>query len=126
MAPGLLQPIVDEAEIDDVFKRPGFPMNMGWIWPPKYTPTRPVSVGYLYEALRAEHAALGRFYNTRDEQLPGHVVLFDPVIGALNLVQWLRMLVYHDAHHYERVRVRIKDLEYGRAAAATWGLKDEH
>ena len=24
-----------EAEIDDVYKRPGFPMNVGWLWPPK-------------------------------------------------------------------------------------------
>jgi hypothetical protein len=110
-----------EAGIDDVFKRPGFPMNVGWIWPPKYTPRRPASVGFLHEALRAEHAASRRFYTSRDEQLLGHVVLPDPVIGALNLVQWLRVEAYHDAHHYERVRVRIDDPDYVSEAEAGAG-----
>ena len=39
------------AEIENVYKRPSFPMNVGWIWPPKYTPRRPVSVQFLHEAL---------------------------------------------------------------------------
>ena len=115
-----------EADIDDVYKRPGFPMNMGWTSPPKYTPRRPSSVGFLRKALQAEHAACRRFYTKHDESLLGHVVIADPValgakgnrIGAVNLVQWLRIQAYHDAHHYERVRVRIKDSEYARAAAA--------
>jgi DinB superfamily len=107
-----------QADIDNVYKRPGFPMNVGWIWPPKYKPRRAVSVGFLHEALREEHAAYRRFYTTRDEQLLGHTVLADPVIGALNLVQWLRVQVYHDAHHYERVRVRFNDPDYARKAEA--------
>ena len=110
-----------EAEIDDVYKRPGIPMNVGWIWPPKYRPGWPVSVGFLHDALGAEHAAFRRFYTRRDVQLLGHVVLADPVIGALNLVQWLRVQGYHDAHHYERVRVRINDSEYARKATAARG-----
>src|SRR5262249_47911573 len=68
-----------EADIDDVYKRPGFPMKMGWTSPPKYTPQRPVSVGFLHEALRAEHAACRHFYTKHDERLLGHVVLADPV-----------------------------------------------
>jgi len=101
-------------------------MNLGWTAPPKYTPQRPVSVGFLHQALRAEHAACRHFYTTHDERLLGHVVFADPLflgvkgnlIGAVNLVQWLRIQAYHDAHHYERVRVRINDPEYGRGAAA--------
>ncbi len=108
-----------KAEIDNVYRRPGFPMNVGWLWPPKYKPSRPVDAGFLHEALRSEHAAYRRFYTSRDERLLGHVVLADPVIGALNLVQWLRVQAYHDAHHYERVRVRINNPQYaGQAAAA--------
>jgi DinB superfamily len=114
------------ADIDNVYKRPGFPMNMGWTSPPKVTPRRPVSVRFLHEAVRAEHAACRHFYTTRDERFLGHVLLADPVasgvkgnrIGAVNLVQWLRIQAYHDAHHYERVRARIKDPEYGREATA--------
>jgi len=110
-----------KAEIDDVYKRPGFPMNVGWIWPPKYKPSRPVSVDFLHEALRDEHAAYRRFYISHDEQLLGHAVLPDPVIGELNLVQWLRVQAYHDAHHYERIRARINDPQYARRAVAAGG-----
>ena len=55
-----------------------YPKSGGWIFPPKRTPRRPVSVGFLREALRAEHAAYRRFYSTHDEQVLGHVVLADP------------------------------------------------
>jgi hypothetical protein len=111
-----------QAEVDDIYKRPGFPMNGGWIWPPKYTPKRPVTVGFLHDALGREHAAYRRFYTAHDEQLLGHIVLADPVLrycvglGALNLVQCLRVQAYHDAHHHERIRVRINDPQY----ASTW------
>jgi hypothetical protein len=110
-----------KADIDDL----NYPKNMGWIWPPKYTPRRPVSVGFLHEALRAEHAAHRHFYTTHDERVLGHVVVADPFLGVINLVQWVRILAYHDAHHYQRVRVRIKDREHGRAAAAAGELKGE-
>ena len=108
-----------QADFDDPCKRPNYPKNIGWIWRPKYTPQRPVSVGFLHEALRAEHDAHRHFYTTHDERLLGHVVAADPFLGVFNLVQWLRYLAYHDAHHYERVRVRINDPTYaGRATAA--------
>jgi hypothetical protein len=110
-----------KADIDDLVD---YPKNLGWIWSPKYSPRRPVGVGFLHEALRAEHAAYRRFYTTHDEQILGHILLADPLIGVLNLVQWLAIQAYHDAHHYERVRVRIKDREYGRAAAAAGELKE--
>lgn len=118
-----------ETDIDDVYKRPGFPLTMGWTSPPKYTPRTPVSVGVLHEALRAEHAACRHFYTTHDERLLGHVVIADPIalgvkgnrIGAVNLVQLLRILAYHDAHHFELVRIRINDPQYARAVGALDG-----
>jgi hypothetical protein len=108
-----------KADMRNLGRFPDYPKSGGRIFPPKYTPRRPVSVGFLHESLRAEHAAWRHFYNTRDEQLLGHVLLADPLIGAINLVQLLWIQAYHDAHHYERVRVRICDPAYaGRAAAA--------
>lgn len=98
-----------KTEIDDVYKRPGFPMSVGWIWPPKYKPSRPVSQAFLHDGLRDEHTAFRRFYAAHDERILGPIVLADPVIGALNLVQWLRVQAYHDAHHYERVSVRLNN-----------------
>lgn len=105
-------------EIDDVYKRPSVPRNVGWIWPPKYTPRRPVSIDFLHAAIRAEHDAYRRFFTAHDPSLLGHVVLVDPVIGALNLVQWLRVQGYHDAHHFERVRIRLDDPSYAARALA--------
>jgi hypothetical protein len=95
-------------------KPPSYPKSGGRIFPPKYSPRRPVSMDFLQEVLRAEHAAYRHFYTTRDEQFLGHSLLADPLIGTFNLVQLLAIQAYHDAHHYERVRVRIKDPEYGR------------
>ena len=43
-------------------------------------------------------------------------MLADPVIGALNLVQWPRVQGYQDAHHDDRVGVRIDDLDLTRKA----------
>ena len=111
-----------KADIEDLHvELRNYPKSGGWIFLPKRTPRQPVSVGFLHEALRAEHAAYRRFYSTHDEQLLGHVVLADPLIGAINFVQLLPIQAYHDAHHYERVPVRIKDPEYARAAAAVGG-----
>lgn len=98
-----------EASIDNVYLRPGVPNNVGWIWPPKFTPERPVCLDDLHDGLRREHQALRRFYTSRDERLLGHVRLPDPVIGILNLVQWLRVSGWHDAHHFDRVRARLEN-----------------
>lgn len=115
-----------KADFDDPWKHPNYLMkNMGWIWAPRFTPQRPVTVGFLQEALRAEHIAHRHFYTAHDEQLLGHVIAADPFLGVFNLVQWLRYLAYHDAHHYQRVRVRIDNPEYGRTAAVAGGLKDK-
>ena len=113
-----------KADIDDlVGKFPNYPKSGGRIFPPKFTPRRRASLGFLHEALRGEHAAYRRFYTTHDEQVLGHILLADPLIGTINLVQLLPIQAYHDAHHYERVRVRIMDPTYGRAAVAAGELK---
>jgi len=114
-----------KADFDDPCKPPDYPKNLGWIWAPKYTPRRPASLGVLHEALRAEHAAHRRFYTTHDEGLLGHVVVADPFLGVFNLVQWLSCMAYHDAHHFERVRIRIKDRGYGREAESPSGTVPE-
>jgi len=102
-----------ETEIDDVWKRRGFAMknigmHLGWLWPPKYGSNRPVGLAFLQESLELEHAASRRFYSAHDESLLGHIVLPDPTIGALNVVQWLRVQAYHDAHHFGRVHARLE------------------
>ena len=107
-----------KSDMGDPRKFPKYPKSGGWIFRPKYTPRRPVSVDFLHETLRAEHAAWRYFYTTGDEQLLGHILLADPLIGTINLVQLLWIQAYHDAHHNQRVRIRINDPTYAKRATA--------
>lgn len=93
-------------DIDDVYRRPGMPGWVGFMWPPKRTPTRPAPLAELERALAEEHDAIDRFYTGKPEPLLGHVTVWDPAIGRLNLVQALRVVVHHDQHHYTAVRRR--------------------
>lgn len=93
-----------QAEIDDVYARPGFPLKSGWLWPPRFTPEHPAPLAALYELAVAEHGRVRRFYTARDEKILGNTPLYDPAIGWLNLIQALRVGVYHDAHHFATIR----------------------
>lgn len=87
-------------DIDDVYERPGFPLNVGWLWKPEHSASRPLGLQELQDKLASEHAAIRHFYSGKEEYLLGHVSLYDPVIGWLNLIQALRVGIYHDAHHF--------------------------
>ena len=91
-------------DIDDVYQRPSMPSWVGFLWPPKRTPSRPASVVELERALATEHEAIERFYVGKPEPLLGHVSVWDPAIGRLSVVQVLRVGVHHDQHHYTAVR----------------------
>lgn len=70
-----------EVTIDDVYRRPNFPMQVGWLWPPYYKLERPASRELLYANLVERHQALTNFFAPKAQELLGHVLLFDPVIG---------------------------------------------
>ena len=93
-----------EIEIDDVYARPDFPLNVGWLWPPKYTPARPASLATLHALIAAEHGRVRRFYAARDERVLGNTPLYDPAIGCLNMIQALQVGVHHDEHHFATIR----------------------
>lgn len=93
-----------QTEIDDVYARPSFPLNSGWMWPPKYTPERPATLAILHEMAAAEHGRVRKFYTGKDVAVLGNTPLYDPAIGRLNLIQALRVCVYHDAHHFATIR----------------------
>lgn len=99
-----------ETEIDDVYARPGFPLNVGWIWPPKITPERPAALATLHEMLAAEHARVRRFYEGKDERVLGNTPLYDPAIGRLNMIQALRVGAHHDEHHFATIRRILGDI----------------
>lgn len=93
-----------QVEIDNVYERPNFPMSAGWIWPPKYTPKRPTTLATLEENLESLYRDLVAFYADKDPALLGHVVMYDPPIGRVNLIQGLRVNVYHDELHFNQIR----------------------
>jgi hypothetical protein len=94
-------------EINDVFARPGFPLKVGWLWPPRSTSARPATLAELESAITGEHLRLARFFAERDERLLGHCLFYDPFIGWTNWIQVLRICVHHDAHHFQIVSERI-------------------
>ncbi len=93
-----------ETKIDDVYARPGFPLGVGWLWPPRYTPERPASLTTLHELIAAEHGRVRRFYAGKDERVLGNTPLYDPAIGRLNMILALRVGVHHDEHHFATIR----------------------
>lgn len=93
-----------ETDIDNVYKRPGFPLNTGWIWSPKYKPGRPTTLDVLKNNLAEVHLEVREFYTGKDEDYLGHVSLYDPVMGWLNLIRALRVGLYHDELHVEQIQ----------------------
>ena len=97
-----------QTDIDDVYARPDFPMSVGWLWTPKHTPTNPVPLEQLYRETAVEHQKIRAWYEARDEALLGHINLYDPPIGWLNMVQALRVAAYHDALHFRDVKEMVR------------------
>lgn len=102
-------------EIDNVYHRPGFPQKVGWLWPPRYTPTNPAPLSALRQGVEAIQIQVSEFYGSKDPDLLGHVVLWDPAIGTLNLIQALRVGVYHDEVHISSIRKMWTNLSRGSA-----------
>jgi len=90
-------------EIDDVYHRPGFPMNTGWLWSPRHTPQKNISLARLCTEIQEVHLHYREFYTSKNPDLLGHITLYDPVIGRINLIQALRVILYHDQLHYKDV-----------------------
>jgi hypothetical protein len=91
-------------QIDNVYRRPNFPQKVGWLFPSRYTPDRPAALDVLYAGVCQAHARAMAFYAGKDADVLGHVVLWDPAIGAVNLIQALRVAIYHDEVHIESIR----------------------
>lgn len=92
-----------QVDIDNVYKREGFPLNTGWIWSPKYKPNNPTSLAALKDNLAKTHLDVRKFFVGKDPDYLGHVSLYDPVMGWLNLIRALRVGLYHDDLHLEQI-----------------------
>jgi len=100
-----------ETGIDNVYRRPGFPQNVGWLWPPRFTPDRPVDFDVLKQNLVEAHSVVERFYSGHDPLILGRIKLYDPAIGLINLIQGLRVAVYHDEMHIEQIQVTLQKIK---------------
>jgi hypothetical protein len=90
-------------EIQDVYRSPGFPHWVGFMWPPKHTPAKPVPLDVLKLETEALHGRVREFYTGKDPDVLGNLYLFDPLFGWCNLITTLRIGIYHDQLHYEDV-----------------------
>lgn len=95
-------------EIDNIYKRPSFPLNVGWIWPPKHTPEKALPLAILKWNLIQTHRQIYKFWAGKDPDMLGHVNVWDPVMGWLNLILALRVGLYHDELHFESVRLILE------------------
>jgi len=93
-----------DVNIDNVYKRSGFPLRTGWMWSPKNTPEKPTSLEILKVNLTNSHQEVRKFYTGKDPDYLGHVSMYDPAIGWLNLIQALRVGLYHDELHMEQIQ----------------------
>jgi len=87
----------------DRYRDGKFPMWVGFLWTPRYKPSRPVSLEVLQQELRSLHGDIRAFYSGKDEAVLGHISIYDPYFGLLNLILTLRLGIYHDALHFEDV-----------------------
>ena len=91
-------------EIDNVYKRPGFPMGVGFLWKPRHNPRKPIPLAELKANVQAAHSRVRAFYAGKDEDVLGNIPLYDPAIGVLNLITALKVGTDHDRLHYDDVQ----------------------
>jgi hypothetical protein len=90
-------------EIDNVYRRPGFPMWTGFLWPPRHHPGKPVPLAVLRAEVESVHRRARAFYSGKDQEVLGNVAVYDPAIGVANLVTALKVGIDHDQLHYDDV-----------------------
>lgn len=92
-----------QTEIEDPYRKPTFPMWVGFLWKPRYTPKHPTTLEKLKAENRDLHAAVRLFYTEKDPALLGNTFVYDPFFGFLNLIVTLRIGIYHDQLHFDDV-----------------------
>ncbi len=89
--------------MEDPYRKQNFPHWFSFPWKPKYSADNPVPLATLLEEMRATHQEVRAFYQGKDETVLGHVYLFDPLFGFINLILTLQIGLYHDQLHYDDV-----------------------
>ena len=92
-----------QVEIEDPYRKPSFPMWVGFLWKPRYSPKRPIPLDQLKKENRDLHAAVRAFYSPKDPALLGNTFVYDPLFGSIDLIVTLRIGLYHDQLHFDDV-----------------------
>lgn len=90
-------------EIEDPYRKKGYPHWEGFLWTPKFSHKNPVPLNDLLEETRKIHQEVHDFYNPKTESVLGHIYFILPIFGIFNLIQALRIGLYHDQLHYDDV-----------------------
>lgn len=88
-------------EIENPYKRPGFPMRAGFLWAPRHNPGKPVPLEELQAEVEAVHGRLRSFYTGKDPDVLGNIYAYDPAIGVMNLITGLKVGIFHDQLHFD-------------------------
>ncbi len=88
-------------EVADIYRSPSFPHWVGFLWPPKHTPAKPVSFAVLRAETETLHAKIRAFYEGKEPDVLGNLYLYDPIFGWCNLIVTLRIGIYHDQLHFD-------------------------
>jgi hypothetical protein len=89
--------------IDDPYRKASFPMWVGFLWRPRYTPNHPVSLEDLLQENRSLHQSIRTLYCDKEAALLGNTFVYDPLFGSINLIITLRIGIYHDQLHFDDV-----------------------
>jgi len=87
----------------DPYRKPTFPMWVGFLWKPRYSQKHPTTFESLKTENRNLHAAVRAFYAEKDPCLLGNSFVYDPLFGSVNLIITLRIGIYHDQLHFDDV-----------------------
>jgi hypothetical protein len=100
-------------EIENVYKRPGFPMWTGFLWTPRHNPRKPVLLAVLRAEAESTHRRVRLFYTGKDEDVLGNIYAYDPAVGVVNLITALKVGIDHDQLHYDDVLKMAASLRAG-------------
>jgi DinB superfamily len=98
-------------EIEDPYRKSTFPMWVGFLWKPRYTPRHPVPLEKLMEENQNLHRDVRAFYTGKDLDLLGNTFVYDPLFGSINLIVTLRIGIYHDQLHFDDVFKIVKTMK---------------
>ena len=100
-----------KTEFEDPYRKKGYPHWEGFLWTPKYSHRNPVPLSKLLTETRKAHQEVRNFFERKDQSLLGHIYFILPVFGIFNLVQALRIGIYHDQLHYDDVIAQWRSID---------------